>query len=60
VVENGILQPPGVATFIRPERLGAIEYYSGPAQVPMEFQSLHLRANGFGCGLLVIWRRERE
>lgn len=57
VVENGILQPPGVATFIRPERLDAIEYYSGPAQVPMEFQSLHLRANGFGCGLLVIWRR---
>ena len=57
VVENGILQPPGVATFIRPERLDAIEYYSGPAQVPMEFQSLHLRAGGFGCGLLVIWRR---
>lgn len=57
VVENGILQPPGVATFIRPEQLSAIEYYSGPAQVPMEFQSLHLRANGFGCGLLVIWRR---
>ncbi|HSE51528.1 MAG TPA: carboxypeptidase regulatory-like domain-containing protein [Gemmatimonadales bacterium] len=57
VVENGILQPPGVATFIRPERLDAIEYYSGPAQVPMEFQSLARRANGFGCGLLVIWSR---
>jgi hypothetical protein len=57
VVENGILQPPGVATFLRPEQLGAIEYYSGPAQVPMEFQSMHLRAGGFGCGLLVIWSR---
>jgi hypothetical protein len=57
VAENGILIPEEFATYIRPERLGAIEYYSGPAQVPMEFQSMHLRAGGFGCGLLVIWSR---
>lgn len=57
VVENGVFMLPGVVTFIRPEQLRAVEYYSGPAQVPNEFQSMHLRAKGFGCGLLVIWRR---
>jgi len=57
VVENGVFMSPGDVTLTRPEQLRAIEYYSGPAQVPNEFQSMHLRAKGFGCGLRVIWRR---
>lgn len=44
---------------LRPEQLSGIEFYSGPAQVPIEFQSYALRARGFGCGLLVVWRRGR-
>ena len=57
VVMNGVLWPRGAATNLRPEQFDAIEYYSGPAQVPNEFQSLALRGNGFGCGLLVVWQR---
>ena len=40
-------------------QLGAVEFYSGPAQVPMDFQSLELRTGGFRCGLLVVWTRGR-
>lgn len=63
IVVNGILWPgedsEGVATYFRPEHLSGVEYYSGPGQVPNEFQSLHFRANGFRCGLLVVWFRGR-
>lgn len=57
VVMNGVLWTDGAAANLRPEQFDAVEYYSGPAQVPMEFQSMHLRARGFGCGLLVVWQR---
>jgi hypothetical protein len=60
VVIDGVLQGQGIPTHLRPEQLGAVEYYSGPAQVPNDFQSMHLRARGFGCGLLVLWTRGRE
>jgi hypothetical protein len=57
VVLDGILTD--IVTNFRPEQLGRMEYYSGPAQVPNDFQSLHLRAGGFRCGLLVLWTRGR-
>ena len=57
VVMNGVLWLDGAAANLRPEQFDAIEYYSGPAQVPMEFQSMHLRTKGFACGLLVVWQR---
>lgn len=56
VVLDGVLFP--VAN-VRPEQLARAEYYSGVAQVPNDFQSFHLRAGGFGCGLLVLWSRGR-
>lgn len=63
VVIDGVLWPgtedSGVATYFRPEQLGAVEYYSGLAQVPNELQSLHFRASGFRCGLIVVWTRGR-
>jgi len=57
VVLDGVLTD--IVTHFRPEQLGRMEYYSGPAQVPNDFQSLHLRAGGFRCGLLVLWTRGR-
>lgn len=57
VVVDGVLTD--IVTHFRPEQLGRVEYYSGPAQVPNDFQSLHLRAGGFRCGLLVVVTRGR-
>jgi hypothetical protein len=56
MVMDGILFP---ASNVRPEQIARAEYYSGPAQVPNDFQSFHLRANAFRCGLLVLWSRGR-
>ncbi len=35
-------------------RLAAVEVYSGPAEVPIEFDS-----PGNGCGVLVLWTKDR-
>jgi hypothetical protein len=37
---------------ISPDRIEAIEVYSGPSQIPVEYQGLHT-----SCGLMVIWTR---
>lgn len=62
VVLDGILISGGTmggfATNLRPDNIAGMEYYKGPAQVPLEFQSLGLRTNGFRCGLLVVWTRK--
>jgi hypothetical protein len=54
VLRNGTRQPtePYDVNEIAPERIEAMEFYSGPSQTPMKYS----RA-GSACGVLVIWTR---
>lgn len=58
---DGLLQNPGSPTVpfdlasISPDRIAAMEYYSGPATTPVRYTGLNS-----ACGVLVIWlRRDR-
>jgi len=37
------------------ERIGGVEVYSGPSEVPVEFDP----PGGTGCGAIIIWTRDR-
>jgi Carboxypeptidase regulatory-like domain len=54
VLMNGAKEPtePFDISTIAPERVEAVEFYSGPAQTPLKYSRMSSR-----CGVLVIWTR---
>lgn len=56
---NDVRLPPGYdLKAIKPEDIGAVEFYNGPASIPLELGgALQGDAN---CGLFVIWLKDRR
>ena len=56
---NDVRLPPGYdLKAIKPEDIGAIEFYNGPSSIPLELGgTLQSDAN---CGLFVIWLKDRR